>query len=188
MRKLPKILKDNLRKDLKKLGSGKMTSKELNVLIARVGLNDKIKRLLRNLLIWVKETYMDSSFINHTVPPGVRAFIKCIASKSPVCSYIPWTLENMNLLDDLFTNIREDDEKVIKLHENLPVFFNLLIAVDGKLPQIFKAIILHLKDIAGKPFHSCVPQKSPVAVDGLSWWVIYLISLDTFFSSANGSS
>ena len=66
---------------------------------------------------------------------------------------------DMNLLDDMFTNVREDDKKVIKLLENLSVFFDLLIAVDGKLPKIFKAIIFHLKYIAGKLFHSRVPRR-----------------------------
>ena len=113
-----------------------------------------------------KKLYKD-----RTIPLGVRSFFKCIGSESAVCSYLPPTLKNMDLIDDLFAGIRGNPLKMKQLHHELPIFYNLLKDLKMDIPDVFKAIVLHLKDIAGKPFDIPVKEKRHTQESSLSWYL-----------------
>ena len=88
----------------------------------------------------------------------------------------------MNLIDSLLDGtIREDKQKMSQLMEKMPIFFNLIerssseanVITPDKFREVFSSIILHLKDLADKPFGIRVPEGAPAGNDGLCWYVMF---------------
>ena len=167
---VPKRLK-NLRIDLRKIGHDKMEESDVEEIIDNLEGYQSLSKILTALLTWVKVTYLDDSFLDNTIPRGVRAFFRCIGSESAVCSYLPPTFQCMNLLNCLIEgNMKENTKKMDQLQEELPIFFNLVKDV-GHLPLESHAMILHLMDISGKPFKQPLRQTPPSVMkdDVLCW-------------------
>ena len=87
LRKVPASLK-NVRKQLRKLGHGQMTPGDLLAFINTLETDRKIEDLIGNMLRWISYTFMQQSFTNHSLPVGLRCFLRCIGSESPVTSYL----------------------------------------------------------------------------------------------------
>ena len=152
---------------MKKLGKGLLTLGQLNTLIHE-SKTTHLSIQLSNLLKWIKDKYFVDKLLGTpypnpgaTMPRGLKNFIKCIGSESPVCHYLPPTNDNLTLLDDMFNGIRSKAYKMQSLQKNLIIFFDLVVDVDdgtGNLPLEFNAMVLHLKNVAGKPFQSHVRE------------------------------
>ena len=172
-----------------KLGKGQLKLGQLNTLIHEVR-KTTFKGQLVNLLIWVKDQYFFDKIVKKpyqsdpsvTMPKGLKNFLKCIGSESAVCSYLPPTPQNLDLLDDMFDGIRQKPYKLKLLQHELPVFFDLAVDVrdtditedQQDVPLVFKAMILHLKDVAKKPFQCHVPEVVSAEKSSLSWLVFYV--------------
>ena len=96
-----------------------------------------------------------------TTPIGVLNFFKCLASESPVCSYVLPDPDIIDIVRNL-TNvkIKMDVHTMQLLQENLPVFFNLMKDVaTPSLPDDWQPLVTRLADIAAVPFQNA--PKSP---------------------------
>ena len=69
----------------------------------------------------------------------------------------------------------EAKQKMSQLMEKMLIFFNLIerSSSDVNVREVFSSIILHLKDLADKPFGIRVPEGAPVGNDGLCWYVMF---------------
>ena len=122
--------------------------------------------------MWIADTYLREDLKDKTIPKGVRAFLRCIGSESPVASYLPPSLKCANLIDKIIEKrTRQTDRIADDLQYELPIFFNLLKDIRMDLPDAFNALLLHLKDVSLKPFETPVPQKIPelLTSDVLCW-------------------
>ena len=134
LEKAPVGLK-NLRKDLRKLGHQQMAGDELIQMIHRVDTHAPIRNILKNLLKWIYLNYMKLEFEDQSIPLGICLFLRCIGSESPVSSYLPPTLRNMILIDEILNGtIRQRGKCMDEVQQNLPIFFNMLKDLNNELP------------------------------------------------------
>lgn len=150
---------------------GKLTDEERSQLLS-IGILEA-----RTLMTWVVDTfglhYTDVS----VVPFGVRQFIRCIATTSPVCSYLHPSDENIQMVKSLTEeNIRAKPFEWHQLQMELPMFYELLkdLASAEVLPSdVFTRLFTYLIHRAEDPFNpdNRLPDL-PLSTDTpLAWYV-----------------
>ena len=126
----PESLK-NIRENIRSLAEGSMKVAELESLIKELDKCQRLKLQLKNLLQFILTTYMKQSklygdgtteYADQSIPKGVSKFLKCIASVSPVCSYLPPTESNLWLAQDLLDDIKKEHNKVQSLEAQYSAF------------------------------------------------------------------
>ena len=91
-----------------------------------------------------------------TVPRGIINFFQCLGSKSPVCSYLFPSEENIGLVKSLTEDrITPDFPALRTLQCELPIFHGLVTSIKGVsvLPRCFQILLNHLGLCAEAPFN-----------------------------------
>ena len=102
------------------------------------------------------------------------AFFQCVASVSPVCSYLPYSEFNLSLARSLYEDdgILQNIEVLRSLQAYLPILFDLLkvFSKRTRLPDEFKALMIYLCDKSEAAFCDArqIETPPPVDVDELS--------------------
>ena len=117
--------------------------------------NSQSHGFLHHVLKWCWERYGLEGKSKPTLvflSSGVRSFIKCLASESPVCSYLPPSAVEL-AFEIIEENVKDNMVKLRKIQTQLPIFYQLLKDVNGsRLPEEFKGCVLHLINQAVTPF------------------------------------
>lgn len=100
---------------------------------------------------WVVESY--NRFVN--APKEMKKLFSCIASSSPVCSYLFPSNECLDLMSKLFDRNCAMDAHLMKdLQEKLPIFFKALTSLLCKcFPEEFRVMLSTLTRISQEPYH-----------------------------------
>ena len=130
--------------------SKKMTSAEVTTL------KNSVDPYLRDLVLWVVREYGLLDEDDACLPPGIEAFLRCIASPSPVCNYLPPSPDNIKLIRQLTSvDFQALPDLRKRLLDSMPIFSNLLCELDSKylrLPKCFHVLLERLITAAEEPF------------------------------------
>ena len=124
---------------------GDLTRAELRDLESILG--DNYVALSR-VLNWIRECYDD-------IPVReVSAFLLCICSKSPVCSFIPPSVVTFDLLKEIcLVDVKSKPAVLLKVREHLPLVYNMLSALPySNFPLVWQELFEWLYHIAINPF------------------------------------
>ena len=150
---------------------GKITAKEKRELIG-IGLKE-----VRELMKWVIDEYKPHVKSVLGIPASIRALIRCLATTSPVCSYIHPSDEIAELVRSLTeTNIRTSAQDMLHLQWEVPILFEVvkqLGETHAVLPGCFRDLITYLINRSQAPFNPehKVPDipGQPARATSLSW-------------------
>lgn len=107
------------------------------------------------VFLWVLEAFPV------LVPEGIIRFLNCLSQPTAVCSYIPPTQENFDLLEMVFKdNFKSDVTSMRKLSESLPIFYNVLCSLfEAALPRLWKPLLRYLVKKSLDPFNNTKVQQ-----------------------------
>ena len=110
---------------------------------------------------------------NGKVPANIMAFFQCVASISPVCSYLPYSEFNISLAESLYEDgILSNVEVLRSLMTELPILYGLLEALpeEPRLPDEFKGLVIYLCDKSRAAFSEArkIVTPPPINSDNLS--------------------
>ena len=116
------------------------------------------------------------------IPKGVRGFIRCIATPSPVCSYIFPSTDITRLVLSLVDHpVRRHQDKLFLLQKEVPILFNLVKDLgDEKLPECFRDLLSYLVRRANSPFTDMITDIPPSSNDKMLAWYDLFIQLGLF--------
>jgi hypothetical protein len=149
----------SLRRIIKRfaLGGKKVNGKTIDVLTAEEKifmLNEsaKVCAALHEFLV-----YIDSDTIT-VAPDSTKDFLLCLASKSPVCSYVHVNDSVRQLITNLLAgvNIKGDPVAWNQLHEELPIIYKMLSPKSvTTVPQPLSKLLSVMWQKAEATFHAC---------------------------------
>lgn len=120
---------------------------------------DELFNLLQKMYPALYQFIRSISVAHSCVAPSFAGmFLRSVASKSPVCVYIPVTLHTKQLLLDIVhgVNVKQDATKWHKLQELLPVVYDILTHEPSTTVQHeFSILVSDLMTISEHTFNNC---------------------------------
>ena len=113
---------------------------------------------IHTAFLWTREVFQ------LVVPNNILVFFTCLAQPSPVCSYLPPSDENFDLISQSFVReVKSDSVTMLALSRKLPVFYQLLngLKLEERLPSEFKGVIFKLVELSKEPFKCSVGNHKP---------------------------
>jgi len=139
---------------------GQWVDKKLTIISSKEFLL-QLRSFNRAIFSAVKWTF--DAYTGSTIPKGIQDLFRCVASASPVCSYVYPSDSVHSTIRSLCDTGTKSDAKLLKsLQREAPIFFNILTELMGScFPEEFKGLLLFLCDKSMVPFAgACVVSTS----------------------------